>query len=75
MNPSDEEDFLDAVLHERRLELFGEGFRWYDLVRTGRYEETVGVGEKYTVLPVPARELSLNGNLRQHPLWSSDSPI
>ncbi len=73
--PSDEEEFLDTILHERRLELFGEGFRWYDLVRTGRYEEAAGVGKKYTVLPVPARELSLNGNLRQHPLWSSDGSI
>jgi hypothetical protein len=75
VNPSDEEAFLDAVLQERRLELFGEGFRWYDLVRTGKYTSTVGVDAKYTVLPIPARELSLNGNLHQHLLWQAKNAI
>ena len=75
VNPSDQESFIDAVLHERRLELFGEGFRWYDLVRTGRYTSVIGVDDKYSVLPIPARELSLNSNLQQHPLWSSKDSI
>ena len=30
VHPGNESAFLDAVLKERRLELFGEGFRWYD---------------------------------------------
>ena len=67
--PSTEDAFLDAVLKERRLELFGEGFRWFDLVRTGKYEQMVGVDHKYTVLPIPSRELTLNKLLKQHPLW------
>lgn len=75
VNPTDEEAFLDAILQERRLELFGEGFRWYDLVRTGKYTSTVGVDAKYTVLPIPARELSLNGNLHQHLLWQAKNAI
>ena len=75
LNPSDEEAFLDAVLEERRLELFGEGFRWFDLVRCGKYESVVGVDEKYSVLPIPARELSLNSNLHQHLLWQAKMPI
>ena len=75
VNPSDEEAFLDAILQERRLELFGEGFRWYDLVRSGKFESVVGVDEKYTILPIPARELSLNKNLHQHPLWQAQMPI
>ena len=74
LDPSDEESFLDAVLEERRLELFGEGFRWFDLVRCGKYESVVGVDEKYSVLPIPARELSLNGNLHQHLLWQAKMP-
>lgn len=69
MAPSTEDAFLDAVLKERRLELFGEGFRWFDLVRTGKYEQMVGVDHKYTVLPIPSRELTLNKLLKQHPLW------
>ena len=75
VNPSDEEAFLDAILQERRLELFGEGFRWYDLVRSGKFQSVVGVDEKYTILPIPARELSLNKNLHQHPLWQAKMPI
>ena len=74
INPSDEEEFLDAVLDERRLELFGEGFRWYDLVRCGKYTSVVDVDEKYTVLPIPARELTLNDNLHQHLLWQARMP-
>ncbi len=71
VRPATEAEFLDAVLEERRLELFGEGFRWYDLVRTGKYESTIGIDTRYTVLPIPSRELTLNKKLRQHPLWTA----
>lgn len=33
--PSTEEEAIDAILHERRLELAFEGFRFYDLLRHG----------------------------------------
>ena len=67
--PATEAAFQDAVLNERRLELFGEGFRWLDLVRTGKYEQVVGVDTKFTVFPIPSRELTLNKLLKQNPLW------
>jgi len=69
VNPKNEEEMLDAVLNERSLEFLGEGFRWYDLVRTGRYTKATGLPEKYTVFPLPQRELDLNGKLVQHELW------
>jgi len=35
------EDFLDAVLDERKFEFAGENMRWKDLVRNNRYAETL----------------------------------
>lgn len=37
--PADKEAMIDAVLHERRLELAFEGFRFWDLVRHGKAKE------------------------------------
>ena len=34
-----ENNLLEAIYHERRLELAGEGHRFFDLVRTGKAEE------------------------------------
>ena len=62
-------ELLTAVLHERRLEFLGEGFRWFDLVRTGRFTEELDLSQKYTVFPIPQRERDLNPNLAQNELW------
>ena len=68
--PKNEEEFIDAILAARRLEFLGEGFRWYDLVRTGRYMKKTGLPEKYTVFPIPQKQLDLNTvNLHQNELW------
>lgn len=66
---TDEETMLKAVIFERRLELLGEGFRWFDLVRTGKYAESVEIEERYAVMPVPTREMKLNDLLKQNDLW------
>ena len=72
---TNDEDLVTAVLHERRLEFLGEGFRWFDLVRTGRFFERFSeakgepLAEKYTVFPIPQRERDLNPNLEQNELW------
>ena len=67
-------EFIDAILAERRLELAEEGFRWFDLVRTGRYEATLGLSAKYTILPVPEEQINRSrGVLKQNPLWAGSS--
>ncbi|ADY52088.1 RagB/SusD domain protein [Pseudopedobacter saltans DSM 12145] len=57
---TNDNQYLEAVLLERRRELLGEGFRWYDLVRLGRAQQDIGLRAAQTKLPIPARELLLN---------------
>lgn len=66
-----ESEFVDAILAERRLEFAGEGFRWFDLVRTGRYSGTLGLDARYNVLPLPEEQIKRSkGVLVQNPVWS-----
>jgi hypothetical protein len=52
---------MDAIKTERRLELAGEGHRWFDLVRWGdaptRLASRGFQAGKHEVLPIPQREL------------------
>jgi hypothetical protein len=66
-----QQDVLDAVYLERRLELAFEGERWHDLVRTGRAMAVLGPGgrfESHEVLwPIPVGEMDTAPNLVQNP--------
>lgn len=71
--PADDEAFLTAVLEERRLELLAENHRWLDLVRTNRFESAFSLEHKYNRFPIPSREISLNGLLRQNSWWAEEA--
>jgi len=59
---------IDAILNERRLELAMEGDRWPDLVRTGRVQAFLpGVAAFQTLYPVPLNELDVAPGLVQNP--------
>ncbi len=58
---------LDDVLLERQLELAFEGFRVYDLKRTGRAIGTLPANSPRLILPIPQREINNNSNLKQNP--------
>jgi tetratricopeptide (TPR) repeat protein len=54
----------NAIYRERRVELAGEGHRFFDLVRTSKAQESIPnftVG-KHEVFPIPAIEIQLAGN-------------
>ena len=60
----------DAILEERRLELMGEGHRFFDLVRTGRAAQAINgfVPGKHDLFPIPFQEIQFsNGNWSQNP--------
>lgn len=61
--PANDDDYLTAILTERKRELLGENFMYHDLVRTGRAKEELGLLDHQLVLPIPGRELLLNPNL------------
>ena len=60
----------DAIYEERRLELMGEGHRFFDLVRTGQAASAIEgfVTDKHEVFPIPFEEIQFsNGNWNQNP--------
>lgn len=73
---SNEPQMLDAILAERRSELFTEGGnRWFDLQRFGKIDEVMedvapekgGVWAPYKALaPIPQEEMDRNPSMRGH---------
>jgi hypothetical protein len=57
---------LDDILNERRLEFAFEGFRWYDLTRTGKAQAflTSVTNFHQYVWPIPQQEIDVNPNLK-----------
>ena len=60
-------DPLEAVYHERRVELAMEGHRYWDLVRTGRGNLMNGYSDNKRYFLIPQIEINLNPNLEQNP--------
>ncbi|VAW10560.1 Cell surface glycan-binding lipoprotein, utilization system for glycans and polysaccharides (PUL), SusD family [hydrothermal vent metagenome] len=60
-------DPIEAVYHERRVELAMEGHRYWDLVRTGRGNLMTGYSDAKRYLLIPQIQINLNPNLQQNP--------
>ena len=58
---------LDEIDLQRRLEFFGEGHRFFDLVRMGRFVP-VATPDAFRVLwPIPQSEITVAPNITQNP--------
>lgn len=71
---------LDAIAHERRIELFAEwGHRWFDLKRTGKGHDVLTaipnkqpwLGDFQLLYPIPLNEIRVNGQLVQNPEYNT----
>lgn len=61
------DEYVDALLQERRSELHYEGHRFFDLVRLDRFEDVLGRDPFRAVFPIPEDELLIQDNLEQNP--------
>ena len=54
----------NAIYHERRVELVGEGHHFFDLVRTGRAAQEIDgfIQGQHELFPIPDIEIQLAGN-------------
>lgn len=79
---STKDAMIEAVLHERRLELAFEGERWFDLCRNNKVEQYLNnlnsrdsgrlpLQRQYTaesyLMPIPQSAIDQNSNLKQNP--------
>ena len=67
-------DFFDAIVQERRIELFLEGFRTWDLIRWGLAGDVLGPTNEFQAgknefMPFPQSELNANPDLVQNPAY------
>ena len=61
------DEILLAIENERRLEFALEPHRWFDLVRTGRAEQVLGITDPGRLLmPLPSQQLEVDEALKQN---------
>src|SRR6056297_88043 len=69
---ADTDEYVDALLYERRAELHYEGHRFFDLVRLDRFDDVLGRDAFRQVFPIPRDELQISENLEQNPGYPTE---
>jgi hypothetical protein len=62
-----QQEVLDAIDQERRLEFAEEGDRFPDLVRSGRAQAVLGISANQTLFPIPQAEIDVASGVTQNP--------
>lgn len=62
-----QQDVLEAIWHERRVELALEGDRFSDLRRTGRAVDVLDIPAFQALFPIPRAEMDVAPNMTQNP--------
>jgi tetratricopeptide (TPR) repeat protein len=62
-DPSSGKNLVDAIFEERRRELMGEGWRWYDIVRFNRLKNPTGTFIKRNGTPLTFRQFESMGGI------------
>ena len=62
-----QQQVLDAIDRERRLEFAEEGDRWTDLIRTGRATTVLGITANQELYPIPQSEIDVAPGVTQNP--------
>ncbi len=62
-----QQEVLDAIDRERRLEFAEEGDRWTDLLRTGRAQAVLGISAQQELFPIPLSEIEVAPGVTQNP--------
>ncbi len=73
-----QQELRDAIEQERRLELVGEGHRWFDLLRTGRAitvmntwfktnSINITIDSNKLLMPVPQGQIDTDPSIKQNP--------
>ena len=60
-------DFINAILNERRAELNFEGHRYFDLARKRKIKSVLNIEDFRSIFPIPNREIIANPNIKQNP--------
>ncbi|TCC95752.1 RagB/SusD family nutrient uptake outer membrane protein [Pedobacter hiemivivus] len=67
------EQVLLAIENENRLEFALENHRWYDLIRTNRAKDVLGIADANKLrLPIPYSQTLIDPNLAPNPGYSSN---
>lgn len=69
-----QQELIEKIWNERRLELAFEHDRWFDIIRTGQAPEAMDANgkdfqERHYLFPIPANQLNQTPAMQQNPGW------